>query len=109
MTTTKVIQKITATFIPEAWISDYAVEIDGKKTWDATEDVLKLSAKEIKALEDNQYNTDDLVPDSVFGGHSGPFRVEIENAIRNFFKAHGYDEITDEAVAALRKLYRVRA
>jgi hypothetical protein len=104
---TKTLPKITATFQPQAWINDYAVETDGRTQFDCTKTVLRLSLAEIKKLRDDQYETDNLLPDSVMGSHSGPFYVSVENAIDEFFDALGL-KLDEQGLAAARKLYRVR-
>lgn len=105
----KELPRVMAYFQPQAWINDYATNIDGGKKFDCTKEILRMSAAEIKALADDQYNTDGLAEcrKDVFGGHSGPFYVAVEEAVADFFHAHKL-EITDESLAKLRKLYKVR-
>jgi len=97
--------KIMATFVPQQWINDYAVEVDGRKDFDATEQVLKLPLVEIRCLTDNRGSSDALVPAEIRDSHTGPFYVVIEQPVQHFFKAHGYDQITQEAVDNLRPLW----
>lgn len=44
--------KILAHFTPEAWVNDYAIEVDaqGDREWDATSAALALKADDLDAL-----------------------------------------------------------
>lgn len=101
--------RIVAVFRPQAWINDYACDVDGRKEFDCTLEILRMSVDEIHALRDDQDETDTLLPDRVRGGHGGPFRIEVQEAIGKFFRALGFDEVTEEAVQKARKLYGVRS
>jgi hypothetical protein len=83
-------KRIMATFVPEAWIRDYAVEIDGRFEFDVTERILAMSEEERNRLRDDDYNTDDLASDEIRASHTGPFRVEVQQAIEDYFS--GDDE-----------------
>jgi hypothetical protein len=78
-------KRIVAVFVPEAWIKDHAVEVDGRVEFDVTQKILAMSEEERKQLRDNDYNTDDLVPEEIGEDHRGPFRVEVKEAIENYF------------------------
>lgn len=54
-------KRILATFQPQAWQRDYAVDIDGRCEVDVTDKVLSLALDEIIGLDDDDYDTDDLV------------------------------------------------
>jgi hypothetical protein len=76
-----------ATFAPEVWIRDCAVEIDGRLEFDVTETILAMSEGERNQLRDDDYNTDDLATEEVRGSHTGPFRVEVQQAIEDYFSS----------------------
>lgn len=80
-------KRILAVFIPEAWIGDNAVEIDGRVEFDVTDKILAMSEEERAELHDDDYPSDDLVPDEIRDAHSGPFRVEVEQAINDYFSS----------------------
>jgi hypothetical protein len=81
-------KRIMAVFIPEAWIRDHAVEIDGRVTFDVTETILAMSEEDRQRLRDDDYNTDNLAAGEVRANHGGPFRVEVEQAIEDYFSSH---------------------
>ena len=74
-----------ARFIPEAWIDGYATQIDGAVEFDVTEQVLAMSEAERATLRDDSLASDNLVPDSILSNHNGPFRVELQQAIEDYF------------------------
>ncbi len=78
-------KRIIAVFIPEAWIGDNAIEVDGRVQFDVTDKVLAMSEEQRAELQDDDYPSDDLVPDEIRDAHTGPFRVEIEQAIEDYF------------------------
>jgi hypothetical protein len=45
-------KRIVAMFQPQAWINDYATDIDGQEDVDVTESVLALSLDRLHALQD---------------------------------------------------------
>ncbi len=79
--------RIIATFVPQAWINDYAVEIDdGRVEFDCTEEVLAMGKEKAMKIRDDQYESDHLVPDKILDSHSGPFVVEVAEAIQEYYK-----------------------
>jgi hypothetical protein len=103
----KTLPRIMATFQPQAWISNYAVNIDGEKTFDCTEEILRMSAREIQDLDDDQNSTDDLLPDEVRGDHNGPFYVAVRDKVNEFFAKMNL-AIDERSLRDLRKMYGVR-
>lgn len=80
---------IIAKFIAEAWIGDYAVETGLEVEFDVTEQVLEMGREKALALRDDQYETDDLWwanPISDSHPWSGPFRVEVRDAIHDYYE-----------------------
>jgi len=79
-------KRIVAKFVPQAWINDYAVDVDdGAVEFDCTEQILRMGREAAMQIRDDQYESDDLVPAEILDRHSGPFRVEVESAIREYF------------------------
>jgi hypothetical protein len=75
-----------ALFVPQAWISDYAVNIDGEVEFDVTEKILAMPKAEALAMRDDQDATDELARDAgLLEQHSGPFYVAVEMAIAEYF------------------------
>ena len=85
-------KRIIATFHPQAWHNNYAFDVDpeGETEWDATEVITAMGKDKALKLKDNQYETDDLRYASTAPGWirdwSGPFYVEVEDAISEFYK-----------------------
>ena len=78
---------ITATFHPQAWIDDYAVEVDpeGETEFDATERVLELLTM---TLADDEYRSDEIRaagPDWV-KEWNGPFYIEVCKEVEAYFE-----------------------
>ena len=70
----------------QAWINDYAVDVDdGVVEFDCTEQVLQMGREAALKIRDDKNESDDLVPSEILDRHNGPFRVEVESAIRKFF------------------------
>lgn len=78
-------RRLFATFIPEAWINDNAVEIDGRRQIDVTDAYLALDVADRANVESRSSAGDDLITDAHRAGHSGPFSVEFaESALEAF-------------------------
>ena len=78
--------RVFALWIPEAWVNDYAVEIDGAKRFDITDIVIAMGKKASLALKDDDYLSDELALNHGVGlDHSGPFQVVVEDAIKEFW------------------------
>jgi hypothetical protein len=80
---------ITATFVPQAWIRENAVDIDGRRDFDIAPALETLSrsnpdfvrvlcAAEWDREGDVQTILAEVIPDSVIDGHSGPFTIEVD-------------------------------
>lgn len=92
---------ILARFQPQAWINDYAVDVDGACDVDVTEQVLALDLKAILALRDNRDGTDELV-DLAALDHHGPFYVEVEDSLCAFFGVDEQTEISQDMLDVAR-------
>jgi len=96
-------KRVRAKFHPQAWINDYAVDVDpeGPLTWDVTDAILAMGKTRALELQDSDYATDVFrdasgAPEWV-REWSGPFYVEVEGSIREFF---GMAEGASEAAAS---------
>lgn len=86
---------IQAYFQPQAWINDYAVDVDGATHFDVTEQVLDLAATHgwtwvSENVTDNSDLSDNLwygSPDCEHAEHAGPFYVNVEDAIDGYLDA----------------------
>lgn len=77
-----------AWFVPQAWINDYAVEVDGRCQFDITAAVLQMGREQALALRDDDYDSDNLADAAGLTNlHNGPFYVQCEEAIWDFFAA----------------------
>ena len=109
-------KRIMAFYQPQAWINDYAVEVDGACEFDCTDQILKMSADEVNDLiaeGDDSYATDDLLTDRVRRGHNGPFYISVVDKIQDFFNNNvssisTNDVVTEKMLKEKRKLYGVR-
>jgi hypothetical protein len=102
--------RIVLSFQPEEWINDYVCQSGGLVEFDGTEAVLKLSAEKLESLDLGQGDNDELADYSIpeIENHSGPFEVYAdEGSVTRFFKANGFDEITEDALAQIRARYGV--
>ena len=79
-------KRIMATFQPQAWRNDRAVDIDGRREFDITDEVLRLGREKALATKDNSWESDNLAREAgLLSEHSGPFYVRCEDAIREYF------------------------
>jgi hypothetical protein len=103
--------RIIATFRPQAWINDHAVDIDGKVEFDATEKFLSLSSETIASFKFNNYDSDVFAEDlPQWIDHQGPFEVDLELSVDDFFSVHGLDrnQLTKAQLDKLRVEYGVK-
>lgn len=90
-------RRLIVTFVPQAWIGDYAVDIDGTETFDATEPYLRLTPRERAKLKDNSEESRKVVPESLILRHNGPHRIEIETAIEAFHSPDDGEIVQEKA------------
>jgi len=82
-------KRIMARFTPQAWIRDYATDIDGAYDFDVTAQILAMPKDQALALKDNSDAADDLWLSNPVSGerpHNGPFRVEVQDEIARYFE-----------------------
>lgn len=83
--------RVIAKFQPQAWVNDYAYPVDpaGDPEWDVTDEIVAMGREKALALKDDTYESDYLR----YSRHapkwvqewSGPFYIEIEEAVRSFY------------------------
>jgi hypothetical protein len=82
-------KRVIAKFHPQAWINDYAVDIDdGACDFDVTDQIVAMGKEAAMKIKDDSYEADNLwhnSPASEGNPHHGPFRIEVEVAILEFF------------------------
>ena len=83
-------KKAMATFIPEAWTpDDCAGEIAGRRQFDVTDQIVAMGKEKALSLRDRSDSSDQLAENAGMVGvnaHDGPFSVECEDAIREFYE-----------------------
>lgn len=85
--------RIIATFVPQAWVNDYAVpaEPEGETTFDVTREILKLGREKALQLRDDQTETDQLrharLAPLWIKHWRGPFYVNVEQQIADYYAA----------------------
>lgn len=79
-------ERIIGKFIPQAWVNGHAVDLDeGRAEFDCTDEVLAMGREKALAVQDNRDSSDDLIPERILKTHNGPFRVEVAEAIQEYF------------------------
>lgn len=86
--------RIIARFQPQVWVFDNAMDIEGECGVDVTRKVLAREVSDIRAMQDDTYESDHLV-DLAALGHDGPFEVNVEDAICRFFRVSELSEIDE--------------
>ncbi|MBM5458568.1 hypothetical protein H8F21_13445 [Pseudomonas sp. P66] len=88
-------QRIIATFHPEVWVDDYAVEVaPGPTNIDVTSEILRMGKTKALQLIDNHHDTDELrmAVDSPqwVKEWPGPHHVSCNDSIREYFTLEAY-------------------
>lgn len=81
-------KRIIARFTPQAWINDYAMDIDGAYDFDVTDQILAMPKEQALKIEDDSYEADDLWHGHAISDerpHTGPFRITVQEAIADYF------------------------
>ncbi|MBC8742751.1 hypothetical protein F6X40_40440 [Paraburkholderia sp. UCT31] len=99
-------RKVEATFQRQAWVNDYAVDTQPSEKVDVTREVLRHSLEKLCETKDHDYSTDYLVDPAALE-HSGPFYVEAECAVMDFFEVEVLCAITQAMLDAARKAHHV--
>lgn len=100
--------RLIATFRPQAWVNDYAIDIDGRVEFDATEKFLSLPLDTIRDFAENNFDSDRLAEDlPEYADHHGPFEVDAD--IDGWLESLGYEggrkSLTENDLVELRKLF----
>jgi hypothetical protein len=84
--------KVIAIFYPQ-----YEDELDNilpdydsnlwEHSFDITEDIIELGIRDALLTEDDQYSSDEFLPDEIRDAHGGPFQVVVESSIHAYFQA----------------------
>lgn len=96
--------RIEAHFQPQAFINDYATDVDGGQLVDVTYVVLQLDLETIHSLVDYRDSTVALI-DAVKLGHDGPFTVRVTASIEEFFGVQQLRDITHVNLVEARALF----
>lgn len=90
---------ITATFVPQVWINDYAVEVQpkGETTFDVTEDIESLGREVALSWRDGRGESDVLqssmnAPEWV-QAWDNPFEIRVEDSIKDHYAALSEDHV----------------
>jgi hypothetical protein len=83
-------RRCLATFQPQAWINDYAIDIDGAFKFDITDQVETLGPAKAKTIRDSSDLSDGLYYNWLRehpgkDAHRGPFSVSCAEAIAVYF------------------------
>lgn len=79
-----------AHFQPQAWVNDYAMDIDGGYQFDITAQIDAMKPAEALMIKDDSYEADNLWlehPISKERGHDGPFYISCADAIKEYLEA----------------------
>ena len=102
---------ITASFNPQAWYRDDAIDVDpeGPTDFDVTFDVLQMGAS-ARDLADNYTTSDSLqqaigAPDWIYDWN-GPFYIEVENSAYPFLNNHEAEEAARQIIEPLSQSIR---
>ncbi|PZR93462.1 MAG: hypothetical protein DI537_10070 [Stutzerimonas stutzeri] len=83
--------RVVASFHPQAWVNDYAidVDVDGEAEWDVTAEIIAMGEEKALGIDDDSDDTDALTgskhaPEFV-RNWQGPYRVEVEAQIGAYF------------------------
>jgi len=99
-----------AHFRPQAWVHDYALDLDdGHEDFDATEALLSQDLGFIRDFKENSYDSDLLAEaaSTAHKRHRGPFEVDVD--LDGFFERLSLEraDLTEEQLTGLRKQYRI--
>jgi hypothetical protein len=96
--------RIVATFRPQAWLGDQAIDVDGGYEFDCTDLILAMPREEALAIEDHTYEADAVWrahPISTEQPWHGPFEVEVADAIAEYFARETYVNAIINAIGAV--------
>lgn len=82
--------RIIATFYPQYDADGYIYYEQDSELWgttfDVTDKIVEMSYDEAVGIEDDQLESDALLPVWIEEQHGGPFRIEVRDSIENYFK-----------------------
>src|SRR5262249_43324172 len=105
----KMKERLMATFRPQAWVGDYALDTGDDVEFDATGQFLSVGLEAIRNFGEHDYDSDRLAEDRPEAQeHDGPFEVDVDvdawladNGISN------REAISQDDLDRLRKEYGV--
>jgi hypothetical protein len=90
--------KLIARFIPQAWVGESAIDINGAQDFDATSAIRNFTVQQVRPLKDNHDMSDDLaleLPECKRHIAAGlPYRVEVVTNLDKWLAEFG---VTDRA------------
>jgi len=99
----KELPKVLAELTPQAWINDYAVEVDaeGPNTYDVTPEVLEMTLQHLTDVLDGvaflDYLTDAKAAPEWIRKWSGPFEIHlVPETLKKFLNALARRVVEDE-------------
>ncbi len=95
-------KRIEALFQPQQWVGDNALPAGEATSIDVTGKVLQMEIEIIRALADDDYDSDELVNLDDFN-HTGPFYVAVADQICDFFGVGSLDELSEESLSKARE------
>lgn len=82
---------VIAVFNPQYSTDDYFYLDDDSDlcgtSFDVTEKIVEMGLQEALSIEDDQEESDALLPRWIIDEHAGPFFVEVSGAIEDYFSA----------------------
>ncbi|MEQ1560614.1 MAG: hypothetical protein ABL933_16965 [Methyloglobulus sp.] len=99
----QVIRRVIAHFQPQAWIKGYALDVDGDCDIDVTDRLLQMSLADIHDLDDDNYQSDELVYGMT--DHVGPHYVTVKDSVLEFFGVDTMIDITEDMLVEKRLEY----
>jgi hypothetical protein len=88
----KIGPRLVATFRPQQWFNNYAVDVDGQVRFDATDVFLAQKLEAIRLFSTNDFDSDLLASDlPECQEYDGPFEVDLEYEPGEWLELHGLD------------------
>lgn len=98
--------RLMATFRPQVWVNDYAMDLEGKVEFDATTAFLSLKNDRIRNFEEHTRDSDELADICDVTDHGCPFEVDVD--IDAWLESLGLSDrtkLTDDDIDRLRGMF----
>ena len=99
--------RIIATFVPQAYAGSAVVEIEGRCPVDVTEQVLNSDLVTLHTLLDNDASSDKFI-DVIDMDHAGPYSVDVERAVCQFFQVHNVTDISERMLSEAQERWQLQ-